>query len=231
MRRQPLTAVLAAALLAPALIATNGCSGEVASGLASIDACRAANAVSAVPAANTEGLANALSALASALPAEVQPAARQLAEQAGAGGDRSAAGSAGAAGSASQGAADAAGDTAADGAAQQTTRLQALVDVQTWVMETCGSYLTLGAAPASTAGATEWKLSDFETVLGEDSEGRYLSVIGAPSAESALDLCRQAQTAAQSGDRPIEIQVLDQLGRALAVTVDGECRVVTAPGE
>lgn len=221
-RRHQLISSITVVLLAPVLLATSGCSGEFANGIASIDACRAATTVSGVPAENPEQLANTLAALVTALPEEVQPAAQVLASQAGGVGDAATGATPGAA-------SEAAADTAAEAVTQQGKRLQALVDVQTWVLETCGSYFTLGAAPASHQGATELKLGDYETVLGEDSEGHYLSVIGAADADAALELCRQALARNAPGGQPAVIQVLDQMGRALAASFDGECRVVAAP--
>ncbi|WP_417512410.1 hypothetical protein [Microbacterium sp.] len=201
-QRSRATAILAPLLLVPLLLMSAGCTSEIHAGLSSMDACRAADTLSLTPADDPEALTEATIALASELPEELQPAALLLSEPP----TLSLASDRTDAVSVDVGAVD----------AHTQERLQALLDVQTWVMAACGSYVTIGAPPDAGLAPADAHLADFETVVGEDSGEVFVSVLGINSAGIALELCTQALTEYEAEGSVVYVQVLDPAGRVLA---------------
>lgn len=214
MNRQRLraTAILTPLLLAPLLLISAGCTSEMNAGLSSMDACRAADTLSLTPADDPETLTEATIALASELPEELQPAAMLLSEPP----TVPLASEQPDAASADANVVDA---NAVDANTQE--RLQALLDVQTWVMDTCGSYLTIGAPRDAGLAPADAHLADFETVVGEDSGEVFVSVLGINNAGIALELCMQALTEYGAEGSIVHVQVLDPAGQVLAGAEEG----------
>lgn len=194
-----------ALLIAPLAMLSVGCVSEISGGLAAIEACRAATTVSTTPAEETEAIAEAAIAFAAELPAELQPAALTLALPPGV-------------------EAESVGTAAV--APERAVRLQALADLQAWTMETCGSYLTIGAPLDAGIDPADVRLADFETLIGEDNDGVYVSVLGVGRDEIALALCEQALANHAILEAELHVQVLDAIGQAVAVSAEKECVLV-----
>ena len=111
----------------------------------------------------------------------------------------------------------------ADGSADSSARLAALAELQTWTMDTCGSYLTIGAEPDATRSAADARLADFETITGESDGAAYVSVLGVHDPEVALALCEQAFAEHAASSSQVHVQVLDPIGHALATSTDDGC--------
>lgn len=204
----------ATAALVPVLtlvLGTAGCTSATAAGLG---ACRAAEAVSTASADDLEARNAALIALAERLPDELRSNALLLSQPAPV-------------------------DTDATTVAQdRDERLAALAALQAWALDTCDIYLTIGAPGGAGLTPTNVVLADFESVVGRDEQGVYVSVLGVPRDDLAVELCEQAMRehadaggeapAAAAGAFPSEgfavhVQVLDPIGRSLAYTDATEC--------
>lgn len=191
-----------AAILVPfLLVSTTACTGGDAGGASTFETCALAETVATTPADKPEALAEAMTALAEELPTELQTAALSLLP---------------------------AGQTTGDDfAAQHKAHLRALVDLQSWALDTCRFYLTIGAPTVDDLTPEEASLADFQSVVGEDETGIYVSVLGVRRDDIALALCQQAlaqQLAVQRGeDAEVHVQVLDPIGQAIAYSDETEC--------
>ena len=191
-------AALSALLLAVALSACTAQAGDTEFSPAA--ACDAAGKLSAMPTADSAALTEATIAFANELPQELQKSALALAQPTSAG--------------------ELGSEAILD---QNKDRMRALLEVQTWTLEQCGGYVTVGAPADEGLDPANAKLADFETVVGEDEGGVYVSVLGISSPSVALELCRQAVAERSGADAPAElhVQVLDPVGTVLAAASQG----------
>lgn len=199
----------ATAALAPVLLlaaaCTSGCTSQFATGVVSIDACRAAETVTTTPADDISSLNEALIDFAASLPSELQSHALLLAQPLDS---------------------EAGPDTLEK---DRHARLLALAELQGWTIEACESYLTIGAPAEDELTPETARLADFETVVGSDEQGTYVSVLGVRREDIALALCEQAlrehALPAQAG-AAVHVQVVDPIGQPLVSSNENECAAV-----
>ena len=209
MSRGRILAAITALFTASAL---GGC-GSVVDAVGAIDACRAAQSLSATPADDPELLVAALNAFAAELPDEIAAAASRL-------------------GVVDPGTTEnqdlnTEPEIVADQVeAREQERLNALLTVQTWVLANCDAYVTIGAPVGLGEAAEDVHLADVNTVVARnDAGGISVAVVGVESLELALALCEQAKTEYTRGSSGavVTIRVVNPIGLIVAETVDGVC--------
>lgn len=165
----------------------------------SMEACRAASAVSATPTDDVDGLAEVLEVLSTHLPGPERAAALVLAQPHDA-------------------------STAEQAEALSTARLEALLTVQTWVYDACESYFTVGSTAIDTADAASVLLADADVIIGRGNGAVTVAVLGVTNPEVALVLCEQA--VAEYAAPGLTVTVFDPVSDPVALGTRDGCELV-----
>lgn len=167
----------------------------------SMDACRAASAVTATPTDDVEGLAEALEVLGTHLPSPEQAAALVLAQPL-----------------------DASTEEQAETLA--TARLEALLTVQIWVYDACESYFTVGSTAIDRADAASVLLADADVIIGRGNGAVTVAVLGVTNPDVALVLCEQAVT--EYAAPGLTVTVFDPVSDPVALGTRDGCELVAS---